>query len=86
MKLIKYADYLENKEVDVKTGKETKSEIPTSNVLRFWFNDGSWYAIRPSGTEPKIKIYIYSKDMDKKRSEQKLNQINSKIKEIFNMV
>jgi phosphomannomutase len=86
MKLIKYADYLENKEVDVKTGKEEKSEIPTSNVLRFWFDDGSWYSIRPSGTEPKIKIYIYSKDKDRKRSEQKLDQINSKIKEIFDMV
>lgn len=86
MKLIKYADYLENKEVDIKKGKEKKSEIPTSNVLRFWFDDGSWYAVRPSGTEPKIKIYIYSKDKDKKKSEQKLDKINSKIKEIFDMV
>lgn len=86
MKLIKYADYLENKEVDIKTGKEKNSEIPISNVLRFWFDDGSWYAIRPSGTEPKIKIYIYSKDKDRKRSEQKLIRINLKIKEIFDMV
>jgi len=86
MKLVKYADYLENKEIDITTGKESKSEIPTSNVLRFWFDDGSWYAIRPSGTEPKIKIYIYSKDKNKETSEKKLKQINSKIKEIFDMV
>lgn len=86
MKLLKYADYLENKEVDVKTGKERKSNIPKSNVLRFWFDDGSWYAIRPSGTEPKIKIYIYSKDKNREKSEEKLKQINSKIKEIFDMV
>ncbi|MGM0640536.1 MAG: phospho-sugar mutase [Thermotogota bacterium] len=86
LKLIKYADYLDNKEVDIENGKESLSEIPKSNVLRFWFNDGSWYAIRPSGTEPKIKIYIYSKDDDKEKSEKKLELINSKIKEIFDMV
>ncbi len=36
-------------------------DIPASNVLRFFLEDGSWYAVRPSGTEPKIKIYIYTK-------------------------
>lgn len=33
-------------------------DIPKSNVLKFFFKDGSWYAIRPSGTEPKIKVYM----------------------------
>ena len=33
-------------------------DIPKSNVLKFFFQDGSWYAIRPSGTEPKIKVYM----------------------------
>ncbi len=36
-------------------------DIPASNVLRYMLDDGSWYAVRPSGTEPKIKIYIYTK-------------------------
>lgn len=36
-------------------------DIPASNVLKFKLTDGSWYAVRPSGTEPKIKIYIYTK-------------------------
>lgn len=35
-------------------------DIPASNVLRFMMDDGSWYAVRPSGTEPKIKLYIYT--------------------------
>lgn len=41
-------------------------DIPKSNVLKFFFNDGSWYAIRPSGTEPKIKVYmsVVGKDED----------------------
>lgn len=36
-------------------------DIPSSNVLKFLLDDGSWYALRPSGTEPKIKLYIYTK-------------------------
>lgn len=36
-------------------------DIPASNVLRFMMDDGSWYAVRPSGTEPKIKLYLYTK-------------------------
>lgn len=35
-------------------------DIPASNVLRYMMADGSWYAVRPSGTEPKIKLYIYT--------------------------
>jgi len=35
-------------------------DIPASNVLKFTLADGSWFAMRPSGTEPKIKFYFYS--------------------------
>ena len=64
MKLIKIVDYLNDD-----TGN------PKSNVLKYYFDDGSWYAIRPSGTEPKIKIYIYSKDKDKIKSRNKIKVI-----------
>lgn len=40
--------------------QEGYKDIPASNVLRFMMDDGSWYAVRPSGTEPKIKLYIYT--------------------------
>ena len=33
-------------------------DLPKENVLKFLFTDGSWLAVRPSGTEPKLKIYI----------------------------
>lgn len=46
------------KTVDYLHGYE---DIPASNVLRFWLDNGSWFAIRPSGTEPKIKFYFYSR-------------------------
>lgn len=41
--------------------KDGYKDIPASNVLKYYLEDGSWYAVRPSGTEPKIKIYIYTK-------------------------
>ena len=64
MKLIKTIDYLKDD-----TG------IPRSNVLKYYFDDGSWYAVRPSGTEPKIKVYIYSRDEDRKSSQNKIKAI-----------
>ncbi|USS84750.1 phospho-sugar mutase [Fructilactobacillus myrtifloralis] len=41
-----------------KDGKQTPIDLPQSNVLKYWFADGTWLAIRPSGTEPKIKFYV----------------------------
>lgn len=64
MKLIKTIDYLKDQ-----TGN------PKSDVLKYLFDDGSWYAIRPSGTEPKIKIYIYSKGKNRELAEYKIKCI-----------
>jgi phosphoglucomutase len=64
IKLVKTIDYLKDE-----TGNSK------SNVLKYFFDDGSWYAVRPSGTEPKIKIYIYSKGKDRISSENKIKDI-----------
>lgn len=71
-KLTDYSDYKVGKDVNIITGKETKSDIPASNVLKFTLDDGSWYAVRPSGTEPKIKLYMYSKGNTLEEAEEKL--------------
>ena len=42
-------------------------EIPASNVLIYHMTDGNWFAMRPSGTEPKIKFYYYAKSMDNEK-------------------
>lgn len=49
--------------------------LPTSNVLKYILEDGSWIAVRPSGTEPKIKIYYSIKGTDKKAADEKLETI-----------
>ena len=62
------------KVVDYANGYE---DIPASNVLRYYLDNGSWFAIRPSGTEPKIKFYFYTKQ----GSEEEAREVNKEIKE-----
>jgi phosphoglucomutase len=47
---------------NIRTGAETKMDLPTSNVLQFVLADGSKISARPSGTEPKIKFYFSIKE------------------------
>jgi phosphoglucomutase len=54
--------------------------LPTSNVLKYILEDGSWIAVRPSGTEPKIKIYYSIKGADKAEAEKQLVSIQTTIK------
>ncbi len=55
--------------------------LPKSEVLKFMLEDGSWFAIRPSGTEPKIKLYIGVKSESKAASETKLEKLKKEILE-----
>ncbi|MGL4383574.1 MAG: phospho-sugar mutase, partial [Bacilli bacterium] len=41
-------------------GKQEKIDLPKTNALKIWLSNGSWIAIRPSGTEPKMKFYLSS--------------------------
>ena len=51
-------DYLPGTETDLETGAVTKMELSESNVLSFILADGTVILVRPSGTEPKVKVYI----------------------------
>lgn len=53
-------------------GSRQKLNLPTSNVLKFWLADDTWIAVRPSGTEPKIKNYVGVSDADQNGAEEKL--------------
>jgi len=57
-KLIAFYDYECTTRHDLLTGQKEVIELPKSNVLKFVFDDYSWFALRPSGTEPKLKIYF----------------------------
>lgn len=57
-RLIRFDDYEAGVSNDLISGAKTKIDLPSSNVLKFVFDDYSWFALRPSGTEPKLKIYF----------------------------
>src|SRR5690606_34636076 len=57
-KVVKIDDYELSISKNMVTGKENMLDIPKSNVLIYHTEDGSQIALRPSGTEPKIKFYI----------------------------
>lgn len=66
--------------IDFSTGIR---DLPKENVLKFVFNDGSWMAVRPSGTEPKIKVYYSIVDPSKDNASKRLDSIRKEIKEII---
>jgi phosphomannomutase len=57
-KVVRIEDYQESKVTDTLSGTVSTITIPKSNVLIYYTEDGSKIALRPSGTEPKIKFYI----------------------------
>lgn len=56
-RVVAYTDYSAGVRKNLVTGAEKKVDLPSSNVLRFELEDSSWVAFRPSGTEPKFKVY-----------------------------
>ena len=59
-------------------------DLPKENVLKYVWNDGSWMAVRPSGTEPKIKVYYSIVDPVKNNAKVRLENIRETIKGIIN--
>ena len=64
-------DFSVNQQVDAQ-GVVSEIGLPTSNVLKYILEDGSWIAVRPSGTEPKIKFYMGVKATTQEEAEEKL--------------
>lgn len=58
-------------------------DLPKENVLKYIWKDGSWMAVRPSGTEPKIKVYYSVVDSDRANAQTRLDAIRNKIREII---
>ena len=64
-------DFAVNQQVDTE-GIVSEIGLPTSNVLKYILEDGSWIAVRPSGTEPKIKFYMGVKATTQEEAQEKL--------------
>ena len=75
----KFADFTLQTETDTQTGVTTPMTLPKANVLKYWLADGSLVAVRPSGTEPKIKLYVGTKGATQQAADDKLTAIQQSI-------
>ncbi|MFJ7450011.1 phospho-sugar mutase [Bacillus thuringiensis] len=72
-------DYKASIITSLQDGHKEEIHLPKSNVLKYQLEDGSWFCLRPSGTEPKIKFYFGVQDSSLQNSEQKLLTIKEDI-------
>ena len=79
-KVEEFRDYKTGKVVDMESGKESETGLPTSNVLYFALNNDSWCCARPSGTEPKIKFYMGVKGKNLEDAEKLQNELTEAVK------
>ena len=71
-KVLKIRDYQLNEVIDINTQEKTETGLPKSNVLYYELENDNWCCIRPSGTEPKIKLYMGVKGISNKEAEENL--------------
>ena len=74
------------KVVEVKDYAKGIDGLPKSNVLKYFLEDESWVAVRPSGTEPKLKFYIAVKGNDEAECDTKVAGIKNSINEVLNQL
>lgn len=76
-----YEDYESNERIE--NGKTSQLDTPKANVLKYLLDDGSWIAIRPSGTEPKIKFYFGVKADKEETANEKLESLKASLFELL---
>ncbi|SEO58417.1 phosphoglucomutase [Amphibacillus marinus] len=72
-------DYQLSERFEATTGIKTAIELPQSNVLKYFLADGSWFCVRPSGTEPKVKFYFGVNGKEEQESKAKLTAIEADV-------
>ncbi|MGG7078791.1 phospho-sugar mutase [Clostridium sardiniense] len=74
-----FFDYKESIEKDLESGEVKEVKLPKSNVLKYILEDGSWFVVRPSGTEPKMKVYLAVVGFDLEDSNKKAIEFEKNI-------
>lgn len=72
-------DYSTGKRTVFADHREEDIDLPKSNVLKYFLEDGSWFCLRPSGTEPKVKFYFAVKGTSLQDSEQRLAALSEAV-------
>ncbi|MCR5113755.1 MAG: phospho-sugar mutase [Acholeplasmatales bacterium] len=66
--------------------KKSKINLPTSNVIKYYLNDNMWFVLRPSGTEPKLKVYYGVKGKSQAEADSKLQELTNEVMSIVNLI
>ncbi|MBQ5994395.1 MAG: phospho-sugar mutase [Clostridia bacterium] len=82
-KVLTVSDYLQSTCTDTESGSVSEIKLPKSNVLSFRLPGGSGVIVRPSGTEPKIKIYITAVAADRASAEDKTKLMSADMEKIL---
>lgn len=84
VKVVKNLDYKLSVENDTVNNTKTEINLPKSNVLKYILEDHSYFVVRPSGTEPKMKVYLAVKGSSLDNSEKEIARFKEKVMEIIN--
>ena len=89
-KVIVFKDYRKGKTFDYQNNTEEEINLPESNVLQFLLEDETLITVRPSGTEPKLKLYFAVNDESAQKAEEKMEKVKEdilhKINEIIDQI
>lgn len=77
--LVTSIDYKDGKVTNVETGEVSDTGLPSSNVLKSIYDKNSWFALRPSGTEPKLKIYYSTTGKTQQEADEKMAELQEAV-------
>ena len=83
-KIVRIEDYKRSKAYE--NGEEFELTLPKSFVLKYIFDDGGWFVLRPSGTEPKLKIYIAIVEKTKETADKFIFELQEKLQKMVEEV
>ena len=83
-KVVKKYDYKLSKENDMVSNTVSDINLPKSNVLKFILDNGSSFVVRPSGTEPKMKVYLAVRGNSLSDSETQIAKFKESVMELIN--
>ena len=82
-KVIEFRDYNQGYILNMQTNEKSETDLPKSNVLYYELENDNWCCIRPSGTEPKIKVYFGIKGISNEDAKAKLESLKTAMLEFI---
>ncbi len=83
-RVVRLVDYLARECFGIPEGSKAATGLPASNSLKYLLENESWFCIRPSGTEPKIKIYLGVKESSREKAQKRMAALKNTVIELVN--